>query len=500
MAGNAETTPPRVAARTVAGVGWMVAMRLSARALDFVALLVLARILTPLDFGLVALAMSLIYIVEALLELPLNQVLMQLNEITSAHLDTAFTLGLLRGLIVAAVLAAIALPFSYAYHDPRLFPLIAVLSLAPAARGLGSPGLAIYSQEGLFGRDFVIELSGKLTATVLSVTLAATTGSYWALAAGTICAPVMSAMTSYVIAPARVRLSLAGWRDFSGFIGWTTGAQVLVALNWQADRLIMGRTLPTATVGRYAMASDLSYLPDQMLLKPIARPVMAGLVRVRHDRERLRTAYSRVNRACLTMALPIAIVLATLASPLLRIVLGEKWAGAGPLLTVLALSTIGGMISAPLNSLALALGRPSVMLKRSFAEAGVKLPILVVGLPMFGIAGALTARAASSAMIAAVSILLAHRLIGFGLRRQLLDLWRPVAAVLPMTAVNLAALPILADEHGLRLVLGVGLAGGLGGVAYAGTLLVLAALLGAKGGMAEEFALRLLSRRRAAAD
>src|SRR5262245_25977054 len=122
--------------KTILGAGWTVAGRLGGRAIDFITLLVLARILSPADFGVVALGVTLVAIVETVLEIPLSQALTRLRELDKTHLDTAFTLGLLRGLFFSLVIFAAAWPFAYFYHDGRLVWVVAALGVGPFARGL----------------------------------------------------------------------------------------------------------------------------------------------------------------------------------------------------------------------------------------------------------------------------------------------------------------------------------------------------------------------------
>ena len=170
---QSETGGPRpLAARAASGSAWLIAARMGTRAIDLATLMLLARLLTPADFGVVAVAMVLVQIVEAVFELPVAQVLVRAA--SPAHrtsgatgddramLDPAFTLSVARGLVVAALLAAAALPFARAYHDGRLLGLICFLALAPALRGIASPRLALYARVLDFRRDCASDLVGKL--------------------------------------------------------------------------------------------------------------------------------------------------------------------------------------------------------------------------------------------------------------------------------------------------------------------------------------------------
>jgi O-antigen/teichoic acid export membrane protein len=124
--------------KTILGASWLVSARLGGRAIDVVTVLVLARTLTPADFGLTALAMTLIAVADTVLEIPLMQALIRMKFVEKSHLDTAFTLGILRGLLLSFVVLAAAWPFSIIFNDSRLTALVAVLAIGPISRSLYS--------------------------------------------------------------------------------------------------------------------------------------------------------------------------------------------------------------------------------------------------------------------------------------------------------------------------------------------------------------------------
>ncbi len=261
----------------------MVGARLVSRVIDLATMLVLAHILLPKDFGLVAIAMSVIYIIEAALELPVSQALVRLRVIEPAHYDTAFTLSLLRGLALGFIVCAVSWPFAKFYADSRLFPLVCLLSIAPAARGLVSPRLADFSKNLDFSPDFTMEIFAKVTAFLIAITLGLTTRSYWAIAAGTVVAPVAGTATSYVLAPYRPRLNLSALPAFSGFLGWITAAQVVSAFNWQTDRLMLGKLMSKADLGLFTAANDFATVPVMALLGPILRPLLSAFSLVKEE-------------------------------------------------------------------------------------------------------------------------------------------------------------------------------------------------------------------------
>jgi len=469
-----QSNPIGVAGRTTQGAAWLVGARLVVRGLDFILLLALGRLLGPADFGIVAIAMTLITVMEAVTELPLVQGLISLPEITRPHLDTAFTLGLLRGLMLALLLGLLAWPFAWSYHDLRLVPIICALSLAPATRGLASPAMALYARQISFHRDFILEISGKLASFAVALSLALATRSYWALVAGSLMTPLAGALISYTIAPYRPRLSLSRWRPFWSFIGWNTAAQLVAAVNWQCDRFLISRHLDRATLGRFTMASDLSALPVQALVVPLLRPLTAAFALFRDDRERLATAYLGTTTALLALATPVMVGLSALAGPAVQLVLGDEWVDTATTLRWLALAMLTGCLVTPLGALAMARGRTNVFLAQGSVEFAIKIPAVIAGVLLFGIKGVIIARMAAAVLAALSAMLFARRLCGLSLGRQFVTAWRIVAG----GAVSYVALDLLLPWMPLglgeiALALRLLIAALAGGGVYAVTVLTL---------------------------
>lgn len=471
-----------VAGRAASSAAWLVTARLTAKGIDLLALLVLARVLNPTQFGIVAVAMTLIYIVEAVFELPIHQVLVRL-EITKTHLDTAFTLGVLRGLVLMVVMAALAWPFSYIYHDPRLVWLVVLLSLAPVLRSVSSPRFAIFAQQLDYRRDFILELSSKSVALVASVIAALLLRDYRALVIGTLATPATMVTVSYILAPYRPRLSLGAWPDFAQFVGWSTASQLLGAINWQCDRLILGRYVSRARLGEFSMANDLSYLPEQALIKPIIRPLISAFSLINGDPERIRHAYQKTSVTILALGMPIMIGLSLLARPAVELVLSDQWLAAVPILQWLPLTLIPPLFISPLISLAMALGRPEVAMHQTGAETAIKLPLMFAGAYYLGVEGAVLARGLTALLVMMVSLHYVRRLIGTSPLRQLMAAWRVALGGIALALVLIALRPSLAGLAKWLLIFAVPSVAALGMVAYVGTIAVSWHLAGRPAGL-----------------
>jgi len=462
----------------------LVGVRLLTRLLDLAAMLLLARLLLPADFGIVAIAMTLVSLVETVLEMPIGEALLRLPVITPRHYDTAFTLTALRGLTLTVIMLACAWPFARFYGDDRLVWLVCVLGIAPAVRGMPSPRMISFHKQLSFWRDFVVELTGKLIAFAVAITLAVITGSYWSLAVGTVLYPLAMAVGSYVLAPYRPRFSLAERSAFSGFVGWMSAAQLVTALNWQSERLLLGKLQTASSLGLFTTASDLASIPSQALFSPIARPLMTAFSHLIDQPAKLAASYLSASTAILAIGVPLLVGESLVAAPVVQLVLGAKWTGAIPLLHWLALSIIPSLFSLPVIPLIMASGKTAIVLRRNVIEMGVKLPLLVVGVWYFGFWGVVVSRFASETVAAVLYMRFVRGLLGLSIGAQLRSSWRIAVSTLAMVVPVVAGFRYLPPPDApwqAALRLGVIVLAGM--VTYVGALSVLWTLVGRPAGL-----------------
>jgi O-antigen/teichoic acid export membrane protein len=446
-----------VSHRTATASIWTISGKFLARLLDFVSLLVLARLLSPADFGIVAIATSILVIVEAILDLPLTQALVRVASPSERMFATAFTLSLIRGTAISLLMIIIAWPMALIYDDPRLFSLVAVVSIAPAMRGVISPRMVVFMQRFDFRREFALDLIAKGSTLIFGVGVALATDSYWGLAIGAVAGPTAATIVSYIFAPMRLKLSLSEWKHFQDMIGWNTISQVLNSLNWQMDRLLLPRFTSLSTYGAFSVADNLAGIPYQTFVGPLMRPLMAAFSNV-SDRDKQITAYLKATNAIMVVAAPILLVIIFLAEPILRIVVGEKWAFAAPILQWLCIASLIGLPTTIMPPLVMVLDKTRYVALRMFAEFAVRAPVTVLGVVMFGLDGALAARAIAAVVAYVVCLAITWKLIGVSIGAQLYAFIRPLAASLPMIGFLLLVQPaLIAMPLGIELVVGVGL-------------------------------------------
>jgi len=444
-----------IALKALKGASWLVFSRFMGRAIDFIMLPILARVLTPSDFGLAALAMSLVLIIDTILEVPIAQALVRLEKIDRKHLDTGFTLGIIRSCIVSLVVLVLIWPFSLLNDEPRLVPLVLFIVLGSVAKGLVSPAMVHFMRQLGFVQTFIMEFGGKLCAFAAAMVLLYFGATYWAIAANYVLAAVAALVISYILAPYRPRFSLARLNDFAAFVGWYSAAQLVSALNWQFDRLLVGIGSDKASLGRYAMASDMATMPTQSLIGPALQSVMAAFSLIGNDRERLKHAFLKAARFAMLISVPACVGISLTSDLATALLLGPKWDDVAPYVSILALAVLPIPYFQTLYSVCLATDRPFLAVKVNMIDLCLRLVLLTAGFFIFSVLGVTIARLVLAIIMFGIYLHYARWLVGVSIAQQTKNLWKIGVAAMMMaicveglrmelTTVNLPALYELA--------------------------------------------------------
>ncbi len=452
----------------VSGAALYIAMRWFDRSIGVVSTIVLARLLTTEDFGIVALASIALGLAVVLLDLGINLTVVQRRDIDQDELDTAWTLRLLQNAAVAAVLASSSAWIADYYHDERLAPVIAALAFAYLLDGLTGLGPIIFQKRQEYAREVAFFMSKRAIGFLVTMALAFWWRSYWALIAGTILSNVAGVALSYAMHRQMPRFTLSRWRGFFGASSWLTLRAIGSYATSQLDKLVIGRRDGPAMLGAYSIADQVSAMPASELLAPTSRALFPAMAASQDDPAKLRRIYlSALGIQCL-LALPASVGLALVAGDMVPVVLGEKWAQAVPLMAALALAYGMNSLTSAGNYLLLSLGEFRWQALLQWGMAAV-LALLVFGaFPQSGGREIAWFRVVLGGVgVVAVIGLVTYRLPIVTITDMVRQCVRPVLATLAMAAV-VTGIQILAAAlpQWLRLVIGVA----SGAAAYATAL------------------------------
>jgi O-antigen/teichoic acid export membrane protein len=241
--------------RFVQGSLWAIGMRWAIRCAGLVSTVVLARILTPADFGIVAMSSLVLGLLLVCSETGAAQLLLRTRETDRAAYDTAWTILLLQHIVLAAAMFLLAYPAAAYFKEPRLTAVIQVVAAGSVLGGLNNIGVVMFRRDLDFRADFLYGFYAKVLTVIPTLGLALAYRSYWALVAGQIIGQALEVVISYLMHPFRPRFSLAGWSRFVRYSMWVTPAHAATFLNQKADVFVVGYIASTAQMGAYSVGA-----------------------------------------------------------------------------------------------------------------------------------------------------------------------------------------------------------------------------------------------------
>lgn len=456
----------------------MTVFRFADRALGIVSVAILARLLSPDDFGLVAMAMAVVGVVELLGAFGFDVAIIQKKDVARAHLDTVWTLSAALGLFNAALVCLLAYPAAAFYGDQRLVAIMLSVAAYVAFGGFTNVGVVLFRKEMRFRQEFIYLLSRRIVGFVAAISLAYILRSYWALVIGSVVAAAMGVGLSFAMHPYRPQLSLSSLGDIFGFSKWLFLNNLLLFIGGRSSDFIIGKFAGPSALGMYNLALEISTVPTVHMVAPINRVTLAAYARVTGSLEALRAEYSRVLAFVTLFVAPAGVGISVTASPLVTVLLGEKWLAAIPLVELLGLFGAVSGVSASNGMVYLSIGRSSLVALLQASYVVVLVPTLIFATIRLGTLGAAWAVLACTLLFTAVDFALLLRVLNMGVLAVARVLWRPLLASLAMWGIvsmvdHLAGATVTTLQSFARLILLVG----TGAVTYCAlvTLLWLAA-------------------------
>jgi PST family polysaccharide transporter len=420
--------------RVAAGAGWLYGHRWIERLLDFASIVVLARLLSPDDFGVVAIATSFVAIIEGLAAFDVNKALIRTRDEDRALYDSAWTLSALRGLLAAVCMAAIA-PF---VTDARISAVLLALALSPLLGGLANPRFVTYERDLVYSRVAGLTLGARVVAVGVTILLAVLYRSYWALVIGLLAGALASTALSYALRPYRPRISFARVSDIFGFSGWLSAATIVTTLAMETDRIIVGRLIGVANAGLYYMTTRVGVLPTRELISPLQRILFPSFSELVHDRARLRRVVGESINVLGSLSLPAGVGFSLVAGGFVPLALGAQWLAIVPLVTVLV-PYLGVRATLSMTwPCAMALGEVRLLFRISLVYALVHLPVFIAGTALFGLSGAIWSIVVAGVFYSYLNAWLLKRTLGITLGEILDQLRRPFFATVVMAGAVLA--------------------------------------------------------------
>jgi PST family polysaccharide transporter len=431
--------------------------------------IILARLLNPADFGIVAMVAPILGFVTIMADLGLLQAVVQRPVLTRGELNAVFWINAVLSIAMAVLLMGLAPLLAWIYHEPKLIPVTLALASLVVVTGLTLVQIALLNRT----MGFVV-LSGAETLSLAlglgAGALAAWKGlGYWSLVISQATISVSAASIFWVASswrpsrPAFKSESLAILR----FGGNITVSNIANYLNTVLDNVLVGYNLGEAPLGLYDRAWKLAVLPMTQLLAPINRVAVPALSGLANDAERYRNAFAQMLRVLLVVALPGLAVAVMAADPMIGLLFGAKWRGVAPVFSWLCVGALVTPVNYAMFWIFVSQGRARDQMIYGTAAAIINILAYVAGVH-WGLVGVARTSAIS------VYLLQAPLLVWAGSRSGPIDrafFFRIIYPFILSTLGALAAIKLYDHVHGVTGF--VDLAAAVAG-AYAASLAILA--------------------------
>lgn len=460
--------------RVARGLTWTLVDNWGAQLLGLLILVILLRLLRVEDVGLVALAAAIVGLVQLFVDQGLGDALIQRPALTRGHIDTSFWAALGTGFFLAMLVVLVAGPVAALVGEPRLAPILQVLSVSFVLTALSSVQMALLRREMAFRSLAARRLIAIAGGGVVGIAMAFLGHGAWALVGQQIAQAGLSVVTLWAVSPWRPGLQVS-WVDFRSLFGFganIVAGDLLFYLGRNLDSILIGTFLGPVALGVYAVGFRFLEASTAMLVAAARKLGFPTFARLQHDRERLRRAYARMSRAMAAVTLPGFVGLALVAEGAIVLLAGETWRGSGAIATVLILTGPAQAVQAYSGAVLNATGHPEVTLRYRFLTAVLNVAGFLVAVLVFrSVLAVAAAYALRAYVLAPVVLRWLESYAGIPFLDNVLRLRRIVAATALMALAVLivkAALP-----EGLGLAAALALQVGVGVAVYGAAMLAL---------------------------
>jgi O-antigen/teichoic acid export membrane protein len=418
------------------GSVWTVGVRWTIRMTGVVSTVVLARLLTPSDYGVVAIAMIIATAIEAFAQTGQHLALIRHPAPTHAHYDAAWTMQVLIGFALGAVVSLSA-PFATLYfHEPRATLVLHVVAFRTVLSGFENIGVVNFRKNLRFDKQFWYNVVPTFASFVVALTGAFVLRNYWALVAGIMTRQVASLALGYIMEPFRPRFSFGKVSEIWSFSIWTLIRSIGANFNSSLDKFAIGGFAGAASMGRYEVASDVAVSPSAEVNAPMITVLFPVMARVQHDPEKRRGLYLRVLYWSALICTSTSIGVAMVSSDMVDLVLGSKWHDVKPLMPWLALAFgILGLSDSVYPTFDI-LGRPDYSARLQWSRfAALLVCVFPVAYLLHSLRAVAITRFVVTCFITPTLFATLARSLDIRFREFAATLWRPVAAGLTMGGV-----------------------------------------------------------------
>ncbi len=471
---------------------WIFFARWSMRGIGIVSTVILARLLAPEDFGLVAICLLLVGLAETIGKEGQNLAVIRRQNLDREYVDSAWTASIITGVVLGIIVVSLAPLFAKYFNEPRAIVLIYILSVRVFIMGFQNIGNALNRKNFNFGKDFLFNFLEKIIPSVFTIIAAYYLRNYWALVFGAILGYAGAIIASYMLFDYRPRICFKHIVEVWSFSIWVVAEKFAFFSTMRIDQFFVPAVGNATELGHYHVGSELARMPVVELFMPIDRVLVPAYARLLSEPKELANTYLNTLAVAIIICLPVSIGFAMVASDAVQLIYGANWIPMIPVVELIAISSFAVAIISTITPVLQVLGKSRMSAALIYLQALLLLGGLLIFQARFeNIDDIAWVRLAAAMLTLPVALICVRNMIMIRYIEMLKVFWRPAIAVSVMILVLLFVLPQDMETPILvRLILRIA----AGGLAYASSLMLLWLVAGKPPG-AERALSRLVTER-----
>ena len=428
--------------KSIRSGSWITVGNIFQRSVSFLSFPILARILAPEDFGVMAIALMAPIFLQAFTDVGFNITAIHRKGAIEKYLDAMWSLGLFRSVIIAAIIYVLAPTLATFFHVPEAVTVIRLSGLLVLISSLNNIG-EIYFQKNLeYKFVFFRDAAREIAYVAVAITLAFYYRSYWALFIATAVSYVIQAIATYILHPYRPRLTIR-WkhlRDFVDYSKWVVGQLWIGQIYRLAEKVIVARFTNVSSTGLYTKAKSSAGALTNLLSAPINTVSFSAYSKLQDKKEKVRIGVINSFHIIHTALIPLAFLIFGAAGNIILIVLGEQWLPMTNMFRLLFLYYFFDLFIMLSYNVLNGIGLPNRQVMLESTRLTLTVILLLFLTTNYGALGAALAMVIASAPIYVVAIGQLRKDLGFSFT----DVWRTMT--IPLVATLAISLPFLAFQ------------------------------------------------------
>jgi len=428
---------------------------------QFIVLILMARLLTPEDFGVIALLAVFVGVATIFIDGGFSSALIQKQNTTRIDESTVFYFNLAIAILASLLLCALAPWIAVTFEKPILRYLSYAMAINLFVNALGSIHTALLTKELNFKTIAKVGAAASFVSGTLAIALALQGFGVWSLAAQALASSLISTLLLWLCHAWRPAwsFSFASLRSFFRFGGYLMIVGIVDVLHTNLYSVLIGKYYSVRAVGFYDRAQKTQLLPVNLLMLIINRVAFSAFSAAAEDKERLARGLRKAQRLVMFVNIPLAVIMIVLAEPIILTLFGKTWLPSAPILQVLGFEgLLWPMHVLNINALK-AQGRSDLFFNIMLVKKTLSISLIVAG-SFYGIIAIAWAQVTASVLSFIVNAYYSKVFLDYGAIRQLRDLFPNLATALPMGLIMWLIRDVLHLPYYLELLLAI-LAGGM---------------------------------------